>query len=111
LLALHKTLVAIVSLDTTWSEASNMVITGNRKAKAHASRMVDIIMNPAFWHAIARCCILIFFCASFGSLFQQNLFRIKWHLEPLAIVVNITQASFCHLNTVLLTFGFLIMQY
>ena len=33
---------------------------------------------------------------------------MKLHL---AITVNITQAPFCHLDTVLLTFGFLLMQY
>ena len=38
-------------------------------------------------------------------------YRIKCHLEPLAIAANVTQASFCHLDTVLLTFGFLMMQY
>jgi hypothetical protein len=37
--------------------------------------------------------------------------RIKQHLELLAIASNITQASFCRLDTGLLTFGFLMMQY
>lgn len=32
-------------------------------------------------------------------------------MEPLAIAANITQAAFCRLDTVLLTFGFLIKQY
>lgn len=36
---------------------------------------------------------------------------MKHHLEPLAIVANITQASFCRLDEVLLTFGYLVMQY
>src|SRR5882762_6102668 len=36
---------------------------------------------------------------------------MKRHLEPLAIAANITQALFCRLDTVLLTFGFLLMQY
>jgi hypothetical protein len=36
---------------------------------------------------------------------------MKHHLEPLAIAANITQASFCHLYQVLMTFGHLIMQY
>ena len=36
---------------------------------------------------------------------------MKRHLEPLTIAANITQALFCHLDTVLLTFGFLLMQY
>lgn len=33
------------------------------------------------------------------------------HLEPLAVAVNITQAAHCRLDTVLLTFGFLVVQY
>jgi len=36
---------------------------------------------------------------------------MKSDLEPLAIAANITQAAFCRLDTVLLTFGFLVMQY
>ena len=36
---------------------------------------------------------------------------MKLNLEPLAIAANMTQAAFCHLDTVLLTFGFLVMQY
>lgn len=36
---------------------------------------------------------------------------MKRHLEPLAIAANVTQAAFCCLDTVLLTFGFLVMQY
>lgn len=33
------------------------------------------------------------------------------HLEPLAFAANITQATLCRIDTVLLTFGFLMMQY
>ena len=36
---------------------------------------------------------------------------MKDHLEPLAVAANITQASFCRLDEVLLTFGYLVMQY
>ena len=36
---------------------------------------------------------------------------MKCHLEPLAIATNITRASFCHLDQVLMMFGHLIMQY
>jgi hypothetical protein len=36
---------------------------------------------------------------------------MKLHLEQLAIAANVTQAAFCCLDTVLLTFGFLVMQY
>ena len=32
-------------------------------------------------------------------------------MEPLAVAANITQASFCRLDEVLLTFGYLVMQY
>ena len=36
---------------------------------------------------------------------------MKRHLEPLAVATNITQASFCRLDQVLMTFGHLVMQY
>ena len=36
---------------------------------------------------------------------------MKLHLEPLAIAANVTQTASCRLDTVLLTFGFLVMQY
>ena len=36
---------------------------------------------------------------------------MKLNLEPLAIAANVTQAAFCRFDTVLLTFGFLVMQY
>jgi hypothetical protein len=36
---------------------------------------------------------------------------MKLHLEPLALAANVTQAAFCRLDTVLLTFRYLVMQY
>ena len=33
------------------------------------------------------------------------------HLEPLAVAANITQVTHCRLDTVLLTFGYLIIRY
>ena len=39
------------------------------------------------------------------------LFRIKRHLEPLAIAANVTQSTFCRVDEVLLTFGALMLQY
>jgi hypothetical protein len=36
---------------------------------------------------------------------------MEQHLEPLAIAVNITQATHCRLDTVLLTFGYLVIRY
>jgi len=74
LLMLHATLVAIVSVDATRMEANKKVITGDRKAKEHAHRMVGIIMNPIFWHAIARCCICILICTPLNNLHLSNLF-------------------------------------
>lgn len=38
-------------------------------------------------------------------------FRIKQHLEPLAVAANITQSTFCRIDEVLLTFGALTMEY
>lgn len=33
------------------------------------------------------------------------------HLQPLAVAANITQAAFCRLDEVLMTFGHLVLQY
>ena len=38
-------------------------------------------------------------------------YRLKTHLEPLARAANITQAAFCHLDQILLTFGSLSIYY
>ena len=47
-----------------------------------------------------------------GCLIIQRLHtRLERHLEPLAIAANTTQATHCCLDTVLLTFGYLVMQY
>jgi len=40
-----------------------------------------------------------------------SCFRVTRYLEPLAIAANIIQGSFCRMDQVLLTFGFLVMQY
>jgi hypothetical protein len=89
------------------------VITGDAKAKRTSSQMVTIIKDPLFWYVITR------FVASKSShvisgvdFFAFSRFRsMKRHLEPLAIATNVTQASFCRLDQVLLTLGHLIMQY
>jgi hypothetical protein len=36
---------------------------------------------------------------------------VEQHLEPLAIAANVTQAAHCGLDTVLLTFGYLVIRY
>ena len=43
------------------------------------------------------------------NLILEN--RVTRYLEPLAIAANITQSSFCRMDQVLLTFGYLILQY
>ncbi|KIK97057.1 hypothetical protein PAXRUDRAFT_767640 [Paxillus rubicundulus Ve08.2h10] len=48
------------------------------------------IKDPLFWYAISW---------------------MKMHLKPPAFAANLTQATLCRINTVLLTFGFLMMQY
>lgn len=41
----------------------------------------------------------------------QLTYSVTRYLEPLAIAANIIQDSFCRLDQVLVTFGFLIMKY
>ena len=43
-----------------------------------------------------------------GLIFVSS---VKHLLEPLAVASKITQAAVCHLDQVLLTFGYLVMQY
>ena len=45
------------------------------------------------------------------SVWLVWFFRIKLHLEPLAVAANVTQSAFCRLDEVLLTFGALAMEY
>ena len=40
-----------------------------------------------------------------------HLLSLKQILEPLAVASRVTQATVCHLDQVLLTFGYFIMQY
>jgi len=54
LLELKATLQMLVSAEATRPESKKMIITGDKKAKDHATEMLDVIMNSRFWHAIAR---------------------------------------------------------
>ncbi|CAA7262560.1 unnamed protein product [Cyclocybe aegerita] len=65
------------------------MITGDKAAQEKARKMIAIIKNPVFWQKLT----------------------FKHYLEPLAIAANITQASFCHLDQVLITFGYLLKVY
>jgi hypothetical protein len=55
---------------------------------------------------------------TFLFLVQESIFnrlfilsRVKKHLEPLALAANITQASHCQLDQVLIIFGLLYHKY
>ncbi|KAH9988278.1 hypothetical protein BJV74DRAFT_796328 [Russula compacta] len=90
LLELQPILTSQVYLDDTWPDSSKQLITGDRDVVKKAQEMVVIIKNPLFWHGIAR---------------------MKCHLEPLAYAANITQVAICHIDEVLMTFGWLVMHY
>ncbi|KIJ07418.1 hypothetical protein PAXINDRAFT_90413, partial [Paxillus involutus ATCC 200175] len=90
LLQLRQTLFAIVAADEIRSADRKKIITGDAKAKAKATKMTELIKDTLFWYEITW---------------------IKVHLEPLAFAANVTQATICTVDTVLLTFGFLVMQY
>jgi len=54
LLELKATLQMLVSAEAAQPESKKMIITGDKKAKDHATEMLNVIMNSTFWHAIAR---------------------------------------------------------
>ncbi|KAF8984776.1 hypothetical protein BDQ17DRAFT_1436875 [Cyathus striatus] len=79
-----------IFMETSQYEFEQLVISGDYHACARARDMVAIINNSLFWQSIAW---------------------IKNHLAPLAIAANLTQSSFCRLDEVLLTFGYLTMHF
>jgi hypothetical protein len=44
----------LVSAEAAWPESKKMIATGDKKARDHATDMLNIIGNSRFWHAIAR---------------------------------------------------------
>ncbi|KIK76098.1 hypothetical protein PAXRUDRAFT_170934 [Paxillus rubicundulus Ve08.2h10] len=90
LFELQPALLAVVVADDIYSPERKEITTGEAKTKAKAIKMMKCIKDALFWHAITQ---------------------IKQHLEPLAFAANVTQATLCRIDTVLLTFGFLMMQY
>jgi ATP:corrinoid adenosyltransferase len=44
----------LVSTEAARPESKKMIVTGDKKARDHATEMLDIITNAMFWHAIAR---------------------------------------------------------
>jgi hypothetical protein len=90
LLSIRKNLTAIVANDETNDDKDKKIVQGDAKTKNKAISMIKIIGDSTFWY---------------------NLSNIKNHLEPLAIASNLTQSTFCRLDDVFITFGFLLIQF
>ena len=54
LLELQALLISICSADAARVPVKKQLVTGDAKAKRHARKMISVIMDPLFWHAIAR---------------------------------------------------------
>ena len=108
LLDLRFVLVIVVTPDKDQPENEMCIFSGDAKAKKKAKEMVALINNDDFWKALTR---YSGYSSFHAHIFDSWISRMKLHLRPLAIAANVTQAAFCCLDTVLLTFGFLIMQY
>jgi hypothetical protein len=54
LLELKPTLQMLVSAEAAWPKSKKMIVTADKKARDHATDMLNIIGNSRFWHAIAR---------------------------------------------------------
>ena len=54
LLELKASLISICSADAARVPATKQIVTGDAKAKRHAYKMISVIMDPLFWHAITR---------------------------------------------------------
>lgn len=54
MLELRASLVAIIAADDARPSDKKLIVTGDRKAKDQARKMITIIMDPVFWHALTR---------------------------------------------------------
>lgn len=52
LLALKKDLLAVIYNDNTKAPNDKLIVIGDAKAKAKATKMINIIKNDTFWYAI-----------------------------------------------------------
>ena len=55
---LHTIIVMVVDFDEKRPEQEHIVITGDAKSKTKATRMVRLIRNQNFWHALAMYVII-----------------------------------------------------
>ena len=109
LLQLYPSIKGLVFSDLTRPDAEKVLISGDSASKRKAREMLTIIENPLFWHSIALYVEYLFY--NIYSVITKPFYRIARYLEPLAIAANVVQDSFCRLDQVLLTFGFLLMTY
>ena len=56
---LHAVIVVVVETDERRLIKERRVITGDTRAKAKATDMVQLIKNPRFWHALT---VYVVFC-------------------------------------------------
>lgn len=54
LLELHTSLLVLVSSENARPPEKKMIVTGDSKSQKRATKMLKIITNPVFWHAITR---------------------------------------------------------
>jgi hypothetical protein len=107
LLRLRNVLELVMQEELLKNEADRLIVQGKRDTKQKAIDMIAVIQDPTFWFAMQR----------YGCTFLKPNCRILIHislvrqLEPLAIAANITQATFCRLDQVLITFGRLYMTF
>ena len=89
----------------------SVFVKGPAASKNKAKAMIRTITNEGFWEQLVAYVSrpLAYTCICSTGL--NSPFRIKNHLEPLAVAANVTQSAFCRLDEVLLTFGALTMQY
>ncbi|TFK24427.1 hypothetical protein FA15DRAFT_592446 [Coprinopsis marcescibilis] len=90
LLELQQTLDLVVLQDAMKPADQKLIVIGDAAAKNWAKKMIEIIKDSSFW---------------------LGLVRVVRHLCPLAIATNMLQSVSCRLDTVLITFGFLYMQF
>lgn len=90
ILELRLPLLLCIEEDERRGEGKKFMVTGNSQAKRKAETMIVIIKDPVFWHSIMR---------------------MVRHLGPLGPAANVIQAAFCRLDTVLLSFGYLVFKY
>ncbi|KAF5350685.1 hypothetical protein D9756_008505 [Leucocoprinus leucothites] len=87
LLDTEGVLTAVVATEMGKADADRLFVTGSGKSKEKVISMINIIRNPIFW---------------------LNLQIVTRHLRPLGAAAGAVQAAFCCLDTVLLTFGYLV---